>query len=186
MTLALVFGVSAPSASALDCTISNTGPDSDNTCQSIEDFRCTVDNDNNVTVYNKDGQVAETGDAIGVDNTNAGSATSGDANNSNSTVVEGTIKNNTCVIAAPTTVTPPSTPVTPVTPSETVTPSAATPSGGAGAITPVAAPKTAAPVALPNTSGSSTFGIVASIVSLLGLVALGARFAVATYANIKA
>lgn len=186
MTLALVFGLSVPSASALDCTITNTGPDSENTCQSIENFRCTVDNDNNVTVYNKDGQVAQTGSAIGVDNTNAGSATSGDANNSNSTVVEGTIKNNTCVIAAPAVVTPPVTPVTPVTPGAPVTPSAVTPSGGAGAITPVAAPQTTAPAVLPNTSASSTLGIVASIVSLLGLVALGARFAVATYANMKA
>jgi hypothetical protein len=181
-TLALVFGFYTPSASALTCNISNTGPSSENNCTSIENFRCTVSNDNKVTVYNKNDQVAITGGTVTIDNTSAGSGTSGSSTNTNATVLEGTIKNNACVVT-PAVVTPPV--VTPPVTPPVVTPSTVTPSGGAGAIMPVAAPQTAAPSELPNTSAASTMGIVAGLVSLLGLVVAGSRLAVTAYSNIK-
>jgi hypothetical protein len=174
---ALALGLSSPSAYALECDISGTGPDSENTCKSIEDFKCTVTNNNDVKVYNDNEQVAVTGGSVTIDNTSGGSSTSGGANNSNSTVVEGTIKNNACVIAAPAVVTPPSAPVTP----------SVTPSGGQGeVVTPVAAPAGKGAVAtLPNTSAQSTAGVVAGLVALLATVIVGSRFAISAYGSIK-
>jgi hypothetical protein len=171
----LALGFTSPSASALSCDISGTGSNSDNTCKSIESFKCTVTNNNEVKVYNDNDQVAVTGGAVTIDNNTGGSSSSGDANNSNSTVVEGTIKNNACVIAAPAVVTPP------------VTPSVVTPSGGRGeAVAPVPAPAGRGAVAsLPNTNAESTVGVVASLVTLLAAALLGSRFAVSAYSNIK-
>jgi hypothetical protein len=166
---ALAFGVTAPSVSAADCTITNTGPGSVNECEVIENYKCTVDNDNKVKVYNSNGQEVTTGNAITVTNTSGGSSTSGNANNTNGTTVEGTIKNNSCVIAAAPVVTPPT--ETPV-------------EGGKGAVTPVAAPAVAAPAVLPNTSADSTVGIIASLVTLLGAAVIGSRLFVA-YADMK-
>lgn len=175
----LALGVSAPSAFALDCDISNTGPNSTNECKSIEDFRCTVTNNNEVKVYNDNEQVAVTGGAVTIDNTSGGSSTSGDANNTNSTVVEGVIKNNACVIAAPAVVTPSG------GQGEVAAPVA--PSGGQGeVVAPVPAPAgRGAVTALPNTGAESAIGIVTGLVALLGATVLGSRFAVSTYGNIK-
>lgn len=166
---ALAFGFNAPSASALSCNISNTGAGSENTCTSIEDFKCTVDNDNNVKVYNGNDQVSVTGGTVTVSNTSGGSSTSGGANNTNGTTVEGTIKNNSCVIAAAPVVTPPT--ETPV-------------EGGKGAVTPVAAPNKAAPAVLPNTSADSTAGLIAGLIIALGAAVIGSRLAV-SYAATK-
>lgn len=166
---ALAFGFTTPSASALTCHISNTGPDSENTCKSIEDFKCTVDNNNDVKVYNGNEQVSVTGGAVTVTNTSGGSSTSGSASNTNGTTVEGVIKNNSCVIAAAPVVTPPT--ETPV-------------EGGKGAVTPVAAPVTPAPAVLPNTSADSTVGIIASLIITLGAAVVGSRLFVA-YASMK-
>jgi hypothetical protein len=166
---ALAFGFTTPSVSAADCTISNTGPGSVNECDVIENFRCTVDNDNKVKIYNSNGQEVTTGNAVTITNTTGGSSTSGDANNSNGTTVEGTIKNNSCVIAAAPVVTPPT--ETPV-------------EGGKGAVTPVPAPAAAAPAVLPNTSADSTVGIIAGLITTLGAAVIGSRLFVA-YANSK-
>ena len=173
----LALGFTSPSASALSCDISGTGPDSENLCKSIESFKCTVTNNNDVKIYNDNDQVAVTGGTVTVDNTSGGSSTSGNATNSNSTVVEGTIKNNACVIAAPAVVTPPA----------PVTPSVVTPSGGQGAaVTPVPAPAGRGAVStLPNTSAESTAGIVIGMVAVLAATILGSRFAVGAYSNIK-
>jgi hypothetical protein len=170
----LALGFTSPSASALSCDISGTGPNSDNTCKSIESFKCTVTNNNEVKVYNDNDQVAVTGGAVTIDNKSGGSSTSGNAGNSNSTVVEGTIKNNACVVAAPA-VAPP------------VTPSAVTPSGGQGStVAPVAAPAgRGAASSLPNTSAESAIGIVTGLVALLAVTILGSRFAVGAYSKIK-
>ncbi|HEX7484197.1 MAG TPA: hypothetical protein VF281_03530 [Candidatus Saccharimonadales bacterium] len=165
---ALAVGFTTPSASALTCHISNTGPDSENTCTSIENFKCTVDNDNQVKVYNGNEQVSVSGGAITVTNTSGGSSTSGNAGNTNGTTVEGTIKNNSCVIAAAPVVTPPETPV----------------EGGKGAVTPVPAPAVAAPAVLPNTSADSTIGIIAGLIIALGAAVVGSRLFVA-YADMK-
>jgi len=167
---ALAFGFTTPSALAADCTISNTGPGSVNECEVIENFRCTVDNDNKVKVYNSNGQEVTTGSAVTVTNTSGGSSTSGNAGNTNGTTVEGTIKNNSCVIAAAPVVTPP-TEETPVV-------------GGKGAVTPVAAPAKAAPAVLPNTSADSTMGLIAGLIAALGIAVIGSRLAVG-YAAMK-
>lgn len=168
---ALALGFNVPSASAADCTISNTGPGSVNECEVIENYKCTVDNDNNVKVYNSNGQQVQTGSAITVTNTSGGSSTSGNASNTNGTVVEGTIKNNSCVIAAAPVVTPPTEEKPPV--------------GGMGAVTPVPAPAKAVPAALPNTSAAdSAAGIITGLVIALGAAAVGSRLFVA-YAGIK-
>jgi hypothetical protein len=174
-------GTSATYATS-DCRIYGSGPDSVNTCESIEDFRCTVDNENNIKVYNGNDQEVDTGDAEITGNTSGGSSTSGDSNNTNSTVVEGTIKNNACVVAAEEeeVVTPPA----PVAPSGGQG-AVAAPAGGQGAVTPVAAPSKAAPMVLPNTSAESTVGIVAGLVAALGLAVIGSRFAVGAYGNLK-
>jgi hypothetical protein len=166
---ALAFGFTTPVALADSCTVSNTGGGSVNTCEIVENFKCTVDNDNNVKVYNSNGQEVQTGSAITVTNTSGGSSTSGNANNTNGTTVEGTIKNNSCVIAAAPVVTPPT--ETPV-------------EGGKGAITPVAAPVTPAPTVLPNTSADSTVGIIAGLIVTLGAAVIGSRLFVA-YASMK-
>jgi LPXTG-motif cell wall-anchored protein len=168
----LGLGAASPSVSALDCSISDTGPDSTNECTSIENFRCTVNNDNQVVVYNDNNQVVDTGDAVTVTNTSGGSSTSGDATNTNETVVEGTIKNNSCVIAAAPVVTPPTTVM---------------PSGGQGeVVTPVPAPAgRGAVTALPNTGTESAIGIIAGLVTLLGATVAGSRLAVSAYGNLK-
>lgn len=169
---ALAFGFTTHSVSAADCTISNTGPGSVNECKVIENFKCTVDNDNKVKVYNSNGQEVSTGNAITVTNTSGGSSTSGNANNTNGTVIEGTIKNNSCVIAAAPVVTPPTT-------------EGEKPVGGKGAVTPVPAPAKAVPAALPNTSAAdSAVGIIAGLVIALGAAVIGSRLAVA-YADMK-
>ena len=170
VAFALAFGFSTPTALAADCTISNTGGGSVNTCEIVENFKCTVDNNNNVKVYNSNGQEVQTGSAITVTNTSGGSSTSGNASNSNGTVVEGTIKNNSCVIAAAPVVTPPTEEKPPV--------------GGMGAVTPVPAPAKAVPAALPNTSADSTIGIIAGLIVTLGAAVIGSRLFVA-YAGMK-
>lgn len=193
-----VLGLSGTSASvgATDsCSISDTGPDSTNTCVIKEDFECEVENDNKFTVINKNNQEAISGDATVKDNTDGGSATSGSATNSNGTVIEVSIDNSgACVVTA---VRPPA----PVVPGGGAGDDdddngngngngrpvggmgAARPVGGLGA---VAAPQQrVAPTVLPDTNAESTIGIITGLVALLGAVIAGSRFAVGTYSNLK-
>lgn len=167
---------------ASDCDIYGSGPGSTNTCETIEDFRCTVNNDNDITVYNGNNQAVNTGDADITSNTSGGSSTSGNSSNTNVTVIEGTIKNNTCVVAVAEEETPPvgggGTVVTPSGESRPV--------GGMGAVAPVAAPAGRGAVSLlPDTNAESSVGIVASLVALLAATILGSRFAVNAYNNVK-
>lgn len=177
----IALGGASPTVSAeTDCSISGTGPGSNNTCESVEDFKCEVKNDNDFTVINKNDQEATSGTAEVDDNTDGGGASSGSATNSNGTVIDVEIVNGGCVVTA---VTAP--PV--VTPSAPVTPSVVTPSGGQGeVVTPVPAPAgRGAVTTLPDTGAESAIGIVAGLVALLGATVLGSRFAVSTYGNIK-
>lgn len=179
-----VAGLSGTSASvgATDsCSISNTGPDSTNSCVVKDDFTCKVENDNKFTVINNNNQEATSGDAKVSDNTSGGGATSGSATNSNGTVIDVTITNGGCVVAA---VTPPA-PVAPVGGSGAAP---VRPVGGMGAISPVAAPvggMGAAPAVLPETSTESTFGITASLMGLLAAAILGSRVALGTYSKMQ-
>jgi hypothetical protein len=172
---ALALGVSAPSASALSCDISGTGPGSTNTCESVADFECQVKNNNEFTVINKNDQKATSGTAVVDGNTDGGNALSGSATNSNGTVIDVKITNGGCVVTA---VTQP--PV--VTPPTTVTPS-----GGQGeVVTPVPAPAgRGAVTTLPNTDAESAIGIIAGLVTLLGATVAGSRLAVSAYDNLK-
>jgi hypothetical protein len=154
------------------CTISGTGPGSTSECNVSDEFSCTVTNDNDFTIVNNNTQEATSGTATNSDNTTSGGASSGSATNSNGTVIEVTIDNGDCLVAA---VTPPA----PVGGSGAVTPAA----GGMGEVTPVAAPQKVTPAALPNTSAGSTASIVASLIAILGATVLGARFLVATYSK---
>lgn len=172
----LGLGAATPTVSALDCSISNTGPDSTNACESVEDFECHVTNENNFTVINKNNQEATSGSAEVSDNTDSGNATSGSATNSNGTVIDVEIVNNGCVVTAvtqPPVVTPP-TPVAPAGGQGEIIAPVPAPAAGRGAIS-----------ALPNTGTESAIGIVTGLVALLGVTILGSRFAVSTYGNIK-
>ena len=171
------------SVAAADCTISNTGPGSNNSCEVVADYKCEIDNNNNIVVKDKNDQTAGTGKATVGDNTNGGSATSGSATNSNGTTFDVTIENGTaCTVASVTpgqgATTPPApTPTAPVTP-------AANPAPGQGAVVaPVAAPQRVAPTVLPNTSTESTIGVILGLVTLLGSAILGSRLAVNTYSR---
>lgn len=170
------------SANAEDsCTISGTGEGSNNSCTIEKEYTCTVDSENNITVKNDNDQVAGTGKATVDGNTNGESATSGSATNENGTMFDITIDNEGgCAVAS---VTPGQGSVTPTAP---VTPTVR-PVGGSGAVVaPVAAPQVAAPAMLPDTSADSTIGLTAGLVTLLGVVILGARTAVSAYNRMNA
>jgi hypothetical protein len=74
-------------------TINLTGPDSRNTISISQSGRVTVRNTNNVDVTNSNNQSASSGNATVNHNTIGGSASSGDAMNSNSTSSDVTISN---------------------------------------------------------------------------------------------
>lgn len=181
----------SPSVGATDsCSISNTGPDSTNSCVVKDDFTCKVENDNKFTVINNNNQEATSGDATVSGNTSGGGATSGSATNSNGTVIDVTIDNGGCVVAA---VTPPA-PVVPGSGSGGGQPVGGSgsapvrPVGGMGAVAPVAAPRGgagAAPAMLPETNAETTLGVTASLVVLLGIVILGSRAALGAYSKLQ-
>ena len=171
---------SGTTAGATDsCTISNTGPESTNSCVVKDDFTCKVENDNKFTVINNNDQEATTGDATASGNTSSGNATSGSATNSNGTVIDVSIVNGGCIVTAVTPPTPPA-PVVPVGGSGSVNPPAQVvrPVGGMGA---VAAPQNASPAVLPYTGAESALGIVAGIIATLGAVIVSSRIAVSTF-----
>jgi hypothetical protein len=76
-----------------DASITNTGPDSDNTVRFETRNSLDVDNDNDVQVNNSSEQCATSGDATVRHNTTGGDATSGDAANTNDTSTEVTVSN---------------------------------------------------------------------------------------------
>lgn len=189
-----VLGLSGSNASvgATDsCTISNTGPDSTNSCVVKDDFTCKVENNNKFTVINKNNQEAVSGDAKVSDNTSGGNATSGSATNSNGTVIDVSIDNSgACAVTA---VTPPA-PVVPGSGAGGVQPGGGgavqqpRPVGGMGAVAPVAAPRGgagAAPTVLPETSTETTIGLTAGLVALLAAVIFGSRAALGAYGKLQ-
>lgn len=74
-------------------TISFSGPSSDNKIVSVNKSTVNVDNDNNVSLSTSSHQSAETGKAVVAGNTTGGSATTGDATNSNSGTFTITVTN---------------------------------------------------------------------------------------------
>lgn len=170
------------------CTISDTGPNSSNSCVVKEDFECEVKNENDFEVVNKNTQEATSGKATVEDNTDGGDATSGSATNSNGTVIDVSIDNSgACVVTA---VRPPA----PVVPGggagddddDDNGNGAARPVGGLGAVRPVVAPgQGAAPAVLPETSAESTIGLVAGLITALGMTIVGSRAAVSAFSKMQ-
>lgn len=74
-------------------TISDTGPDSYNRVEIRDTTRVDIENNNNIDIRNDNHQTARSGDAVVADNTRGGSATTGDASNSNSTTVRLDVSN---------------------------------------------------------------------------------------------
>lgn len=137
--------------SAEDCTIENTGPGSTNVCETENEYTCTVNEDNSVTINLNGEQVATSGDATSGGNTSGGGATSGSATNENGTTFEFDITNEGCVV---TSVTEPTT-ETPVTPT-TVTPE-----------------EEATPTVLANTASDGTSQLLVVLGAVAAAVALG-------------
>ncbi|HVS58579.1 MAG TPA: hypothetical protein VHD60_02440 [Candidatus Saccharimonadales bacterium] len=74
-------------------TNSNTGPDSTNTIDISNKTTVTTTNDNDITLISHNDQHASSGDAQSSQNTTGGSATTGDATNTNDSNVNLSIKN---------------------------------------------------------------------------------------------
>lgn len=76
-----------------EASIENTGPRSDNSVRIESRSTVDIDNDNDLRVTNTNDQRATSGDAEVTDNTFGGSATTGDASNSNSTTIRFDVTN---------------------------------------------------------------------------------------------
>lgn len=95
-SVGLVAGLSGiAGASSATASLNNTGPHSLNTINNTLSSRVRVNNDNHVSLHNYTTQQAYTGDATVHGNTNGGNATSGAANNTNSTSATVRLNNNT-------------------------------------------------------------------------------------------
>lgn len=74
-----IFGFGGTASAAVNCTITNTGPGSVNTCEFDDETTVDYECNNGVLINTENDQVVTTGDAENLDNTNSGDATSGDA-----------------------------------------------------------------------------------------------------------
>lgn len=74
-------------------TIENTGPDSVNEVNFDSQMSVDINNDNNLQVTNNNTQTASSGDATVEHNTTGGSATTGDAMNTNMTTIRFNVTN---------------------------------------------------------------------------------------------
>ncbi|MDB5168346.1 MAG: hypothetical protein JWO55_604 [Candidatus Saccharibacteria bacterium] len=76
-----------------EATIENTGPRSDNHVTSESRSTVGIDNDNDLSIVNNNTQTATSGDAEVRNNREGGSATTGDATNTNSTTIRFDVTN---------------------------------------------------------------------------------------------
>lgn len=144
-------------AAQQNCSISNTGQNSNNTCTVTSNNTVTVNCTNGVTVTNNNFQTANSGTATVSGNTISGTATSGDASNINTTANE---LASYCA-AAPAAANPPA--------------------GGQGGGTPEAAATPEEVTSLPKTGADDTarnIGLAVVVTSVLGL---GSHLAVSGY-----
>jgi hypothetical protein len=169
----LMFGVAA--AQSTDCSIVNTGPNSNNSCTvtNNNDIKVTCKNEADVVFVNN--QSANSGSVTLENNTNGGFAYSGNAVNTNTTTGKLDVSCGPKVASSPT---PAPTPV----PTPSPQPAAA---GGQGAAASQPQPQSqsvaAAPKALPNTGSASPVAPAAMAITGLGIIAAIARFGVAAY-----
>lgn len=87
-TIVLSMGLMAGVASADDCEISNTGPESVNSCEFNEDNFVTIECKNKVRVTNDGSQTAVSGEVVVNENTTAYNGESGPASNLNTVLNE--------------------------------------------------------------------------------------------------
>lgn len=76
-----------------EASIENTGPRSDNHVNFENRSSVEINNDNDLEIHNDNNQTASSGDAEVKDNTRGGSATTGDATNTNSTTIRFNVTN---------------------------------------------------------------------------------------------
>lgn len=100
---ALILAGSVQSVKADGCTLTNTGPGSNNTCSVNEDHNVSVNCVNGVDVQNVNSQSAESGTVKVNGNTVSGTATSGDSSNINTVANE---LSQSCLAATPVAVVP--------------------------------------------------------------------------------
>lgn len=157
VSLLIPVAIGAPSFAASTCDVGFTGPDSKNLCTSIETYKCSVTNQNDITIKDTNNQTVASGKVTVSGNGSGGGAISGTAGNSNSATFLVTVKNSTetggpsvCSVAV--TVPAKETPAT-VAPTKPATNS------------------TAAPRALPVTGDDSTLTITAIVAGMMALIA---------------
>lgn len=161
-----IIGAVSVSAEDSSCSITNTGPNSNNTCTTNTGYTCKVTNDTVVIVDNNNQQVAQSGDASSDGNTSGGGATSGSVTNSNGTTFDFTIENDTCTVAA-------------------VKPAPTPPAGGSGAAAAAAPVKevvraaggagAAAPTVLADTGSFDPSPIVIGMLGISAAILLAAK-----------
>lgn len=88
-----VAAMSAPQSGSFNGENNTTGPDSYNVVKSTTTSHVDVTNNNDISINNSNTQSAYSGDATVEHNTTGGSATTGDAANSNSTTLNLSVSN---------------------------------------------------------------------------------------------
>lgn len=155
VALLVPIAASMPAGAASTCEIGYTGPDSQNMCTSVETYRCSVTNENSVTITNTNNQTVASGSVAVSGNGSGGSSTSGSVTNTSGTTFRVTITN-----SAPNSNEPGVCTASVVVPA-TVTPEVVTPE------------KQVTPEALPVTSGDATLLVVGMGAGLAVLIAGG-------------
>jgi len=178
---ALSLGVAMFSGSAsaqADCTITGTGPGSNNECTNNQVKTCVVKNNNVISVDGDSSQEATSGVSVATDNTNGGDSESGDASNNNEVNFTGTVVNGLCVSAAVTPTPGQGGGTSEQTPAAVVKPKASAPK--------TTVPRTSVkPALLPATSGASP--VVMAMVAVAGVSSIAAvsKLGLLAYGRIK-
>jgi hypothetical protein len=174
----LMFGVAAADSS---CSIDNTGPDSTNTCTVSGNNSVTIKCKNDVDVVFINNQQASSGDSLVLNSTEGGYATSGNAQNFNST--DGKLDVSCAKAAAAPSPAPAPAPAPEAAPvAAPVAPAQQAPAGGQGQGQ--QAPKAQA---LPNTGSNSALTTATIATVAVGMLAAVSRagFSAYKFFNIK-
>lgn len=171
VTLLGTVAVSAPALAAFTCEVGFTGPNSQNMCESVTEYQCSVDNENIVIIDSSTNQVAYSGSATVGNNGSGGNASSGSVTNDSGTTFTVTVTNGGGEQQSPATCL-----------ASVVVPATEIPEepGRGETETPVQPAQKVTPAALPVTSGSP----VPALLTILGSGALLAA-CVAAYRRIS-
>jgi hypothetical protein len=164
----LMFGVAA--AAEPSCVIRDTGPHSYNECTDTSTNKTTITCTNKVDVVFHNNQQASSGNSLVIDNTNGGSASSGDATNNNDTNANLDVSCGPKEVAESPAPAPESAPV--AAPVASAQPA---PAGGQGQ---AQAPKVQA---LPDTGNNSALTTATIATVAVSLAATAARFGFSAY-----